>query len=227
MKLTEIDVKILKSYETVLDGLAEYLGEGCEIVLHSLENLDESVIKIVNGHHTGRKVGAPITNLALEMLDEIQKNKNRTSISYFAQNKKGEPLKSATIAIRGEQERIIGLLCINFYLNMPLSQFLSVFAAGGTSGFEAQTETFLDSGFDLLEDAVSQARQMVSADSTIMPSLKNRYIVKVLYKQGIFNMKNAVDFVAEKLNISKNTVYMHLRYLKEEKRAEETEHTEK
>ena len=118
MKLTEIDQHILKSYGTLLDGLAGYLGEGCEIVLHSLENLDRSVIKIVNGHHTGRTVGAPITNLALEMLDEIQKDPSRTSISYFTNNKKGEPLKSATIAIRGENERIIGLLCMNFYLNM-------------------------------------------------------------------------------------------------------------
>ncbi len=73
MKLTEIDRMILQSYDTVLDGLAQYLGDGCEIVLHSLENLDKSVIKIVNGHHTGRKVGAPITHLALEMLDEIKK----------------------------------------------------------------------------------------------------------------------------------------------------------
>ena len=72
MKLTEIDRKILQSYDTVLDGLAEYLGEGCEIVLHSLENLEQSVIKIVNGHHTGRTIGAPITNLAMEMLEEIQ-----------------------------------------------------------------------------------------------------------------------------------------------------------
>ncbi len=88
MKLTEIDLKILKSYDTLLDGLADYLGEGCEIVLHSLENLDRSVIKIVNGHHTGRKVGAPITNLALEMLDKLQKEPRQTGISYFSKNKR-------------------------------------------------------------------------------------------------------------------------------------------
>ena len=27
MKLTEIDLKILKSYDTLLDGLADYLGK--------------------------------------------------------------------------------------------------------------------------------------------------------------------------------------------------------
>ena len=208
MKLTEMDRKILKSYDTILDGLAADLGEGCEIVVHSLENFDNSVIKIVNGHHTGRKVGAPITNVALEMLDEMQKDPNRTSISYFARNKNGEPLKSATIAIKGEDERIIGLLCINFYLNMPLSQFLSIFEFKDGTGTSSE----------LLDDSISHAVQAVSCDSTIIPSLKNRNIIRILYKQGIFNMKNAVDYVAEKLNISKNTVYLHLRFIKSENR---------
>ncbi len=219
MKLTEIDAKILKSYDTVLDGLADYLGEACEIVLHSLEDLDSSVIKIVNGHHTGRAVGAPITNLALEMLDEIEKDRSRTSVSYFANNKKGEPLKSTTIAIRGENDRIIGLLCINYYLNIPFSQFLTTFIAPPTlnsAGVSYQTEAFLDNSTELLEDAVAKAKQTVAADESIMPSLKNRYIIRILYKRGIFNMKNAVERVAEYLNISKNTVYMHLRYVKEE-----------
>lgn len=220
MRLTEIDRQILKSYGTVLDGLAGYLGEGCEIVLHSLENLERSVIKIVNGHHTGRTVGAPITNLALEMLDEIQKEPSRTSISYFARNKKGEPLKSATIAICGEEDRIIGLLCINFYLNMPLSQFLTVFAFADHTGAASRQEIFLDNSSELLEEAVETVRSLADQDAALKPSLKNRYMIRELYKRGIFNIKNAVDYVSEQLGISKNTVYMHLRYVKEENQEE-------
>ena len=216
MKLTEIDRMILQSYDTVLDGLAQYLGDGCEIVLHSLENLDKSVIKIVNGHHTGRKVGAPITHLALEMLDEIKKKGKETGISYFTHNKNGEPLKSATIVIKGENERIIGLLCINFYLNMPLSSFLNVFTLHNKIDGKETSESFWESGYELIAEATSHARQVVLCDSTILPSLKNRSIIQILYKQGIFNMKNAVDLVAEQLKISKNTVYMHLRCIKEE-----------
>lgn len=84
MILSEVDHKILESYKTVLEGLADYLGDGCEIALHSLEDYDKSVIKIVNGHHTGREVGAPITNLALDMLDKIKKDGAKFYISYFA-----------------------------------------------------------------------------------------------------------------------------------------------
>ena len=59
---TETDFRILDSYKSVLDGLAAYLGDGYEIVLHSLHDLDHSVIKIINGHYTGRREGFPITD---------------------------------------------------------------------------------------------------------------------------------------------------------------------
>ena len=65
VKLTRADQKILKSYIPTLQGLAAYLGSSYEIVLHSLEDYDHSVIGIINGEHTGRRIGAPITDLAL------------------------------------------------------------------------------------------------------------------------------------------------------------------
>lgn len=71
--LTETDRMILESYKNLLEGLSAYLGNAYEFVLHSLENYDRSVIKIINGFHTGRTEGAPITDLALSMLEEIQK----------------------------------------------------------------------------------------------------------------------------------------------------------
>ncbi len=63
--LTKADRLILDSYKTVLDGFSEYFGEGYELVLHSLEDLEHSVIKIINGHYTNREEGrqSPIWRL--------------------------------------------------------------------------------------------------------------------------------------------------------------------
>ena len=47
LKLTATDRKILDSFALMLNGLGAYLGDGYELVLHSLENLDHSVIKIM------------------------------------------------------------------------------------------------------------------------------------------------------------------------------------
>lgn len=51
----QTDFDILKSYEAVVDGLAMLIGSHCEIVLHSLQDLKCSAIRIANGEHTGRK----------------------------------------------------------------------------------------------------------------------------------------------------------------------------
>ena len=72
MQLCETDRAILQSYHSVVDGLAEFWGQGIEIVLYSLEDYDKAAVKVVNGHYTGRKEGAPLTDLALSMLRQIQ-----------------------------------------------------------------------------------------------------------------------------------------------------------
>ena len=43
LALSDTDRKILESYRTMIPNLGEYLGEGYEIILHSLENLQHSV----------------------------------------------------------------------------------------------------------------------------------------------------------------------------------------
>jgi len=209
--LTLIDRIILESYMTMMEGLADYLGGGYEMVLHSLEDTEHSVIKIINGHHTGRTEGMPITDLALQMLEEIEKDGEKSYISYFTKNKKGEPLKSSTIVVRGEEKRIIGLLCINFYLNTGFSEILTSYIPAISTHSMVKTETFAKNVDELIFSKVQEVRKTVLADEGILPSLKNKEIINSLHQQGVFTMKDAVVKVADYLGISKNTVYMHIR----------------
>lgn len=210
VKLTKTDRVILESYIPVVQDLAVYLGSSYEIVLHSLEDYDHSVIAIVNGAHTGRTVGAPITDLALDMLDVLSQGKPSTA--YFSTNKKGEPLRSTTIAIRGEHDRIVGLLCINLYLNTPLSEILADLTPDRFAGVSAPArETFASNTGELIEAALEDIRTRVMQDASILPSNKNKAIVEELYDKGMFRLKDAVVIAADLLGISKNTIYMHIR----------------
>ena len=212
VKLSKIDREILNSYFTTLQGLACYLGSGYELVLHSLESFEHSVICIINGEHTGRRVGAPITDLALNMLDEISAGK-QDFITYFSENRKGEPLKSTTIAIRGERERIIGLFCINFYMNTSVHDYLQTMVPQAIASplKSASMENFAENSDELIETTLMNVRQEVYADTSISTSNKNKAIVCRLDDRGIFNIKDAVILVADLMGISKNTVYMHIR----------------
>lgn len=210
---TPTDHKILESYIKTIEGLADYLGNIYELVLHSLEDLDHSVIFIINGRYTGRKIGSPITDLALSMLAKIERNESQDYISYYSKNKNGEPLKSTTIAIRGENSRIIGLLCINLHLNTPLYSFMSHLFPDKEANSMTTKENFGENVDDLIINVLNEVKESVYNDTTISSNNKNKEIVTLLYNKGIFNLKDSVITVSKMLGISKNTVYMHLRNL--------------
>ena len=61
---------------------------------------------------------------------------------------------------------------------------------------------------------LEKARQTVYASPDVSSTNRNKEIIRLLYEQGVFNIKDAVIQVADRLGISKNTVYLHLRNLK-------------
>ncbi len=212
LKLTQTDKAILETYKNLCEGLSEYLGKGYEIVLHSLENLDSSIIKIINGDYTGRREGAPITDLALTMLEKMESGNSSGHISYFTRNKNGALMRSCTIEITGEKGNTIGLLCINLYLDMPFSQLMeNFFPSGAQEPCKNNIENFVDTPTELVGDAVCRVREEVFRDTNILARNRNREIIFRLSERGVFRMKDSVTQCANILGISKNTVYMHLR----------------
>ncbi|WP_375752330.1 transcriptional regulator [Vibrio sp. HN007] len=213
---SEHDQIILKSYEAVVDGLAGLIGPFCEIVLHSLENLDTSAIKIANGENTGRHVGSPITDMALKTLKDIESSERNFSRAYFTRAKGGVLMKSVTIAIRNGENRVIGLLCINVNLDAPFSQILQSFMPTEEAKEAASTVNFASDVVELVDQTVEHTIEEINADKSVSNNTKNRQIVMELYDKGIFDIKDAINRVAERLNISKHTVYLYIRQRKTE-----------
>jgi len=211
----QTDFEILKSYEAVVDGLAMLIGPHCEIVLHSLQDLKCSAIRIANGEHTGRKIGSPITDLALRMLHDMTGADSSVSKCYFTRAKSGVLMKSVTIAIRNRDQRVIGLLCINMNLDVPFSQIMSTFIPPETPDQEVPSSVnFASSVEDLVMQTLEFTIEEVNADRSVSNNAKNRQIVLNLYEKGIFDIKDAINQVADRLNISKHTVYLYIRQFK-------------
>jgi len=212
MKLTKTDKLIIDSYAVMMESLSAYLGSAYEISLHSLEDYNHSVVKIMNGYHSGRSVGAPLTDLALNMLKRIEDEGLSSSTSYTVYhtvNSAGERLKSSTIPVLGENGRIIGMLCINFYMDTPLSEIMQ--SLTDTRTMQTEREHFASSITDGISTAVADARAQVMNDPTIPAVNKNKELIRILHDKGIFHIKDSVVEVAKALGISKNTVYLHLR----------------
>ncbi len=216
MKLTKTDRKILDSYSYMIERLSEYLGSAYEISLHSLEDENHSVIKIMNGYHSGRTTGAPLTDLAMNMLKRINNQGISSASSYTSYNaisSTGEKLRSSTIPILGDGERVIGMICINFYMDTPLSEVLQHLE--GSNEKTTQKEYFASSMVDTIMQAVYEAKGIVMNNPEIQSVNKNKEIIRILHSKGIFNIKDSVNSVARALDISRNTVYLHLRTITE------------
>lgn len=215
MKLQELaqgDFDILKSMENVVDGIAAMYGEHTEVVLHSLDARDPSVIKIANGHITGRKLGAPITNLALLKLKTGQDISN----SYLTKCATGKTLRSITTIIRNSQNRAIGLLCINSDMDAPLQSVLRSMMPDSmiNADFTSSPEVFARNIDEALHSSIDSVNNEVRQNSAIAPSKKSREIVTQLYELGIFELKDSAQVAATRLDISVHTIYRYLREIK-------------
>lgn len=210
---TDEDRTIINSYRAVVDGVSALIGNHCEIVLHSLENLERSAIYIANGHNTNRQEGSPITDRALQSLHNMKTDS--VSTPYFTRAKSNGLMKSVTIAIRNGSQRIIGLLCININLEVPVSQFIQTLMPT-THNNETSVVNFASSVEDLVVQTVEQTIEEITVDRHVANNNKNRQIVISLFEKGIFDIKDAINLVAERLNISRHTVYLYIRQIKQE-----------
>ncbi|EJZ8460990.1 PAS domain-containing protein [Enterococcus faecalis] len=204
----------------MLDGLGNFFGSTHEVILHSLENLESSAIKVINGHFSNRKEGAPITDMALKMLSQVESEHDYAVKPYYNKNQKGVILKSSTIPVIGENDRIIGLICINMHLEMPLIDYLQDLLPSGQQNDMSQelknSEHFSDNIDELITTSLTKVKQAVESDPNVSHLNQNKEIIIRLYDQGIFNLKDSVIKIADRLGISKNTIYLHIRNHKKE-----------
>ncbi|MGF1685109.1 PAS domain-containing protein [Photobacterium japonica] len=213
-KFTGKDKEILTSYFRLADTIADFIGPHSEVVIHSLENFEKSVVKIVNGHHTGRTLGSPITDLGLRMLSAFEKTGEVTPKSYFTQSKDGALLKSTTCILAGEGGKPIGMFCINMNLSFPFPEIIKTLMPEMGHTNIGVSENFSASANDVIDQALNHAITDIENDASINLKGKNKAITKQLFENGIFELKEATAMVSERLGITRHAIYKYLREFK-------------
>ncbi len=209
---TARDKAILARYDLVAEMIATTFGKGCEVLIHSLEDLGQSVVTIFNGEVTGRSVGSPITDLGLQVLNNAIECESTSIVPYFSKTKAGKPLKSVTLVIRNDDKAPIGFLCINFDLSMPLSQFLEAFSP--SSETVPSGENFAPDVGELVAQSVADELESISRITGVSPTEKNRRVVANLEQRSVFDIKGSVELVAGELGVTKHTIYKYLREMR-------------
>jgi predicted transcriptional regulator YheO len=210
---------LIESLEILVEGIAKTFGSRCEVVLHDLRkpsSLDRSIVKIENGHITGRTVGGSITDHGLRFL-KSGRDDNIIS-NYQSSTKDGRILKSSTFIFRNENREPVAAICINFDLSdiMTLNIALQdIFKVSEDQKVQNDLpETFQG---DIVSTLGEMANETIRRTGKIVPSMNKNdkiEIVRKLENQGFFLIKGSVKLIASKLNLSKYTIYNYLEQIR-------------
>ena len=81
---------------------------------------------------------------------------------------------------------------------------------------ETSAVNFASSVEELVVQTVEKTIEEITSDRMVANNNKNRQIVMSLYEKGIFDIKDAINLVAERLDISRHTVYLYIRQIKQD-----------
>ena len=195
---------------SLVPTLSTLLGKHCEIVVHSLEDPEHSVIASANAFLSQRNIGDPIQQEGLETL--LEKMDRREA--YFCRGKAGQRLKVGVSPVMNPHGRCLGSLSMALNLETP---FIDIVSQLSPEQVHVEEEMRIwGTGPVRLEDVIAETCAEVDARYGISGRSRAKRIIAALYGKGVFNHRNAVPLVSSYTGISTVTVYWHLRELKKE-----------
>lgn len=231
------DQLIMNQYIKITEFMGRLLGRDYEIVLHDLLDKDHSIVAIANNYISGREVGGPLTNVALQIISDKSYMTQDYRTHYSGISRDGRRLASSTLFIKNSSGELIGLLCVNFdgsryqelsdkllelrivdpYIdsNFQYNEDLAEprHFPGNDNRItlpEESVETFYNSTDDVTKEAAQQAMADLGIVSDRLTSDEKIAIVEKMNSRGAFLLKGAVKDTAEALDCSQATVYRYL-----------------
>lgn len=230
---------MLQQYSVIVQFLGKTLGPDYEVVLHDLNPEHNEIVAIANSHVSGRSIGSPLTNASLKMLIDKAYETDDFLCNYKGIAENGRMLRSSTMFIKDADGHPAGLLCINFddsrYLQLHDSllsiihpqEYITAHASvkktadgipplpsAGPQKPEPITENFSMDIPSLMHKMFADATVSIPTPADRLNQQEKKDIIEKLHKQGLFQLKGAITFIAEQFACSSATIYRYLSELK-------------
>ena len=189
-------------------GITGHFGENCEVVIHDLtEDEEHTIIFIENGHVTGRKVGDGPSHIVLESRNK-KPEELKDRINYLTQTEDGRMLKSTTIYIRDNNDKVVGIFAINY----DITNFMMMdYALKGFIGAKDEKPERITKGVNgLLNDLIDQSVRLVNKPVAQMNREDKIKAIRFLQDKGAFLITKSGDKVSKYFGISKFTLYNYI-----------------
>lgn len=211
----------LEMLKQIADALAAQFGPSCEVVVHDLaaQNAEHSIVYIVNGHVSGRRVGDGPSKVVMEQMLHSDETP-RDHLAYLTRTPDGKILKSSTIYIRNSKGKVSAILSINYDISalMMVENAISGIISTPAAGQEEQERITIVNVNDLLEELIEQSVALVGKPVALMNKDDKVKAIQFLSRHGAFLITKSGDKVAKYFGISKYTLYSYIDTKQEEKR---------
>lgn len=215
-KGSPIEAGKLELLKQVAAGIAAQFGSSCEVVIHDLSrNPDHSIVAIINGHVSGRKVGDGASNVVMEQL-RTQDPEPKDHLCYLTKTPDGKILKSSTVYIRDRKGKVSAILAINYDISrlIIMEEALRDLVSTGEE-VPAEPERITNVS-DLLDELIQQSVALVGKPAAVMNKEDKVKAIQFLSQNGAFLITKSGDKVAKYFGISKYTLYSYIDMNKQE-----------
>ncbi|MGK0256417.1 MAG: putative transcriptional regulator YheO [Arcobacteraceae bacterium] len=213
----------MKNLLPVADFLGAVLGDNTEIIVHELTSYKQSIVHIINGHLSNRKIGDPITDLVLEFISNESKGNKQFICNYNSKTINNKLLYSSTYFIRDDKNSIVGALCLNSdygELQKSLSFLTSLlpnYVDDKTLALNNIKENLNSNPQELTGNKIEEIIKQFNITPQRMTTTEKTEVITALNDCGIFNIRGSVLDVADKLNMSEPSVYRYIKKIKRKK----------
>ena len=191
-------------------GIAAQFGSNCEVVVHDLSrHPDHTIVAIVNGHVSGRKVGDGASHVVMEQL-ESNDPEPRDHLCYLTRTPDGKILKSSTVYIRNSKGKVSAILAINYDISKLLMVESAVRELVSTGEAQPEEPEKIVNVNDLLDELIAQSVALVGKPVALMNKEDKVKAIRFLNEKGAFLVTKSSDKIAKYFGISKYTLYSYI-----------------
>ena len=190
------------------DGIAAQFGPRCEVVIHDVSTIDHSVVYIVNGHVSGRKVGDGASRVVIEQALQSDAQP-RDELCYLTRTPDGKILKSSSLYIRNSRGTVSAIFSINYDVTGLMMLRREVEEALDVGGKEQEPEKIINVN-EVLDELIEQSVKLVGKPVSMMSKDDKIRAIQFLNQSGAFLVTKSGDKVAKFFGISKYTLYAYI-----------------
>ena len=188
----------------VAEGIACMFGNSCETVIHDMDNKKSSIVAIYHGEVTKRKIGDSLSILGVEEADELFQGKDVTNC--LGKTADGRLVKSSTFHMKGKDYNFAFGINYDFtHLELAKHTLEELTAVG------QPIENELSYSGNMLQNIFEECLKIVGKPVALFTKDDRIKMIELLNKYGAFDFSKGIPIMADKLHISRYTIYKYLR----------------